>query len=381
MPQLIYSADSHLVEPPQVWDRVEPRYRDRAPRVLRNPADQAIPGEYYVFEKLKPIRVTNFFGAGQMHDKDKWEKFYAAGFENAPPSVMDPSARLAEQDADGVDGELIFPTMGMVILAAKDDELKAACFRAVNTYIAEYCSVDTNRLTGVGVVSMHDPEQAVTDLEDAKRMGLRGVLITGSPGEEGFGAPHLDRFWAAAQEMEMPLTMHDLQVRGEVAFTGTGLNFFMLPMEIQTALANMIVGGVFDRFPRLKVCSAENDFGWLPHFVHRLTHFVTKILDKDKRLQRLPLEVIQQNVWASTQFEDGTIMEYVAKAVGSDRIMWGSDYPHPDSTYPNSRDWIARAAAHLDAGDADRIFGLNVAELYGVDIAKLKAGQRQRETA
>lgn len=381
IPKLIYSADSHLVEPPEVWDRMEAKYRDRKPQVIRNLAGQTIPGEYYVFEGLKPIRVTNFFGAGHMHDKDEWARFMAAGFENAPDSVRNPAARLKEQDDDGVDGELIFPTYGMVILAAKDDELKSACFRAVNSYIAEYCSVDANRLTGVGVVSIHDMDQAIVDLEAAAKMGLKGVLISGSPGEGGFGAPHLDRFWRAAEEMGMPLTMHDLQVRGEVAFVGTGLNFFMLPMEIQTALADMMVGGVFDRFPKLKVASAENDIGWLPHFEHRLNHFVTKILDKNKRLKRLPLEVIQNNIWASTQFENNTIMEYVSKSVGSDRIMWGSDYPHPDSTYPNSRQWIADSSKGLDPVDADRIFGLNVTKLYNVDVSKLKKAKAEPEVA
>ena len=153
MPDFIFSADSHIVEPPEVWQRVEAKFRDRAPRVVRNPNNQAELGEYYVFEDLKPIIVTRFFGAGHLHDRQKWLEFVEHGFEYAPKSVWDPAARLAEQDLDGVDGELLFPTMGMVALAAKDDELKAACFRAVNSYIAEYAAHAPNRLVGVGVIS------------------------------------------------------------------------------------------------------------------------------------------------------------------------------------------------------------------------------------
>jgi len=375
MPELVISADSHLVEPPEAWDRVAKEYRDRAPKVLRNPNNVAAPGEYYVFEELKPIAVAKFFGAGHLHDPVEWAAFNSKGFEAAPKSVRDPKQRLKEQDLDGVDSEVIFPTMGMVILAAKDDELKAACFRGINQYIADYCSVDPNRLLAIGVVSIHDIPTALKDLEDAKKMGLRGVLITGSPGEGGFGAEHLNPFWAAAQEMDMPLTMHDLQVRGEVAFTGTKLNFFQLPMEIQTALAEMVVGGVFDRFPKLKVVSAENDVGWMPHFTHRLQHFITKI-PMGHKLQRLPDEVVRTNIWASTQFESATIMEYACKVAGEDRVMWGSDYPHPDSTFPNSRQWIAQNSAGLPSTLVDKIFGGNVAALYNVDTAALKKNKK-----
>ncbi|MDB5445714.1 MAG: putative aminocarboxymuconate-semialdehyde decarboxylase [Phenylobacterium sp.] len=374
MVDFVFSADSHIVEPPEMWQqRVEPRFRDRAPRVVRSLNDQ--PGEFYVFEELKPIGVTRFFGAGHLHERQKWLAFEANGFDAAPQSVRDPSARLVEQDRDGVDGELLFPTMGMVILAAKDDELKAACFRAVNAHLAEYCAYAPNRLVGAGVVSLHDVPTAIRDLEAAVKMGLRGVLVTGSPGAEGFGAARLDPFWAAAQEMDIPLTMHDLQVRGEVAFTGGQLTFFMLPMEIQTALADMIVGGIFDRFPKLKVCSAENDVGWLPHFVHRLEHFVTKIGARERTVQRLPSEVVRENIWASTQFEGSTILEYVSKAVGADRIMWGSDYPHPDSTFPNSRRWIQDSSAGLPPADVAKIFGGNVAGLYKVDVDALMRGK------
>jgi uncharacterized protein len=369
MIDVIFSADSHLVEPPEIWDRVESKFRDRAPRVVPMPAGQTVPGDYYVFEELKPILVTNFMGAGHLHDPDKWAKFRPHGFEVAPKSVFDPSARLDEQDIDGVDGEVIFPTMGMVLLAARDDELKAACFRAVNSYIAEYCSVDRNRLIGVGVVSLHDLDVALRDLEAAQKMGLHGVLITGSP-EGGFAASAYDRFWATAEEMQMPLTMHDLQVRGEVAFTGTKLNFFLLPMEIQAAFAEMIVGGIFDRFPRLQVVSAENDVGWLPHFVHRLTHFLTKI-PMGHDIKRLPLQVVQENFWGSTQFENAEILR-TASAVAPGRIMWGSDYPHPDSTYPNSREWIARNSAGLPEEMVAQIFGGNVTRLYNVDVQALK---------
>jgi predicted TIM-barrel fold metal-dependent hydrolase len=368
MADFIFSADSHIVEPPEMWERVEARFRDRAPRIERDVNGEK--GEYYVFEDLKPIIVTRFFGAGHLHDQRKWDAFFPGGFEKAPRSLRDPAARLQEQDLDGVNGELLFPTMGMVALAAKDDELKAACFRAVNAYLAEYCRYAPNRLVGAGVVSLHDIPTAIRDLEDAVKMGLRGVLITGSPGAEGFGAQHLDRFWAAAQEMDIPLTMHDLQVRGEVAFTGGRLTFFMLPMEIQTALADMIVGGVFDRHPKLKVVSAENDVGWLPHFVHRLGHYFT-IGGRTGTVKRLPEEVVKENIWASTQFEGATIMEFVSKAIGSDRIMWGSDYPHPDSTFPNSRKWLSDSFSTLPAADTAKIVGQNVAKLYKVDVAKL----------
>ncbi|MET0371383.1 MAG: amidohydrolase family protein [Sphingobium sp.] len=380
MQEIIFSADSHIVEPPEMWQqRLELKYRNRAPTTVRDLNGQK--GEFYVFEDLKPIPVTRLFGAGYLHDARKWKEFEPQGFEAAPKQIWDPAQRLVDQDFDGVDGELLFPTMGMIMLAAKDEELKAACFRAVNGYLADYCSHSPNRLVGVGVVSLHDVAQGIRDLEDSVKMGLRGALVTGSPGEGGFGQPQFDPFWAAAQEMDVPLVLHDLQVRGEVAFTGGRLTFFMLPMEIQAGLADMIVGGIFDRFPRLKVVSAENDIGWLPHFVHRMEHFMTKIGARAGGVDRLPSQVVRENIWASTQFEGATIMEYVSKAVGSDRIMWGSDYCHPDSTYPNSRKWIAESFGTLPAEDRARIVGGNAMKLYKVDADALIAAKQKKVTA
>ncbi|MET0378403.1 MAG: amidohydrolase family protein [Spongiibacteraceae bacterium] len=374
----VFSADSHIVEPPEMWQqRVEPAFRDRAPKTVRDINGEK--GEFYVFDTLKPIRVTRFFGAGHLHDREKWQQFEPHGFEKAPASIYDPAARLKEQDLDGVDGELLFPTMGMVMLAAKDDALKAACFRAVNAHLADYCSHAPNRLVGVGVVGINDVPTAIRDLQSAAKMGLRGVLITGAPGEGGYGAPVYDPFWAAAQDMDIPLTVHDLQVRGQVAFTMSGhMGFFSLPMEVQAGLADMILGGIFDRFPKLKIISAENDIGWLPHFVHRLEHACTKIGAAARPVKRLPSEVVRENIWASTQFEGSTIMEFVSKAVGADRIMWGSDYPHPDSTYPDSRKYIREIAGPLDPSDAAKIFGGNVAGIYGVDVDALIRDKKQR---
>lgn len=108
----------------------------------------------------------------------------------------------------------------------------------------------------------------------------------------------------------------------------------------------------------------------LTGFGHRLGHHFM-LGARDHGAKRMPAEVVRENVWASTQFEGEVILEFVSKVVGSDRIMWGSDYPHPDSTFPNTRKWIRDSFGSLNRDDAGRILGGNVAKLYKVDTKSL----------
>ncbi|MET0371381.1 MAG: amidohydrolase family protein, partial [Sphingobium sp.] len=266
----------------------------------------------------------------------------------------------------------------MMLFRIANDDLKAACFRAMNSWLAEYCSHSPNRLVGVGAVSLHDIPAAIKELERLRTLGLKGAMVTGNPpAGQDFSARMYDSFWAAAQEMDVKITMHDLVSREKAAFVNPlgVMGFFLLPMEVQATLAGLILGGVFDRFPGLKFISAENDISWFPHFMYRLDHgweqlgkrYVAEGTQWD--LEMMPSDYAKRNLWATFQFEGQANLEYVARVFGKERVMWGSDYPHPDSTWPNSRQHLEDALSTIPAEDRPAIVGGNVMALYDVELA------------
>ena len=135
----------------------------------------------------------------------------------APRSVWDPAERLKEQDRDGVSAEALYTSMGMLLFGLDNAELRAACFSAFNDWAAEYCSYDPKRLIGLGVVTLEDIPAAVEELTRIAQKGLRGALIWGAPPEDKpYSLPDYDPFWAAAQDLNMPLSLHILTGRGGV---------------------------------------------------------------------------------------------------------------------------------------------------------------------
>jgi predicted TIM-barrel fold metal-dependent hydrolase len=380
MDAFIFSADSHAAEPPNMWgDWIDPEYRDRAPRSERQFDERLqLSTDVFLAEDVEPTRVSGFFAA-RMFDlplADTPEEavqrqalvaeVWKAGWDGAPASVYNTAARLAEQDLDGVNGELIYPGMAMLLFGMRDIGLQRACFDAYNRWIVEYCSHDLSRLVPIGIVCAHDIPTAVADLEHAVTRGLKGAFLWGSPPDERpYSHPSFDPLWAAAAANDFPLTLHDLMFRGAISFNGA--NYHALPMEIELTLADMVLSGVFERHPNLKMVSAENDVSWFPHFMYRMDHAVDKLRGGPvgAQMSMRPSDYVKRNIWGTFQFENREI-PFVNEFLGAQQLMWGSDYPHPDGTFPNSRTFLADAFPGLDEDDKSLIIGGSAMRLYNV---------------
>ncbi len=363
----VISGDSHFVEPASMWtDRIDPKFRDKAPHTINGYKGRE--GEFFVCENISPVQVAGFFGSGK--SSEELPEHVKKGFEVAPKSVWNPAERLKEQDADGVSAEVLYTSMGMLLFGLDDADLRAACFRAFNNYAAEYCSHDPKRLIGLGTVTLEDIPAAVTELERIAKKGLRGTLIWGAPPEDKpYSLPDYDPFWAAAQDLNMPLSLHILTGRGGVRFSRRRVLFgyMKLPQEIQLTFADMITGGVLERFPRLKLVSAENDISWVPHFMYRLDHAYDRLRHfEGLSLPMMPSEYMKRNVVATFQFES-TNVNFTRQIYGAENIMWSSDYPHTDSPWPRSRQYIAEGFKDIPKADVQKIVGDNAAHLYGIN--------------
>jgi len=371
--QTLISADSHITEPPDVYvARVDAKYRDRAPHLVRNGER----GDMFVMgDPLPPIPVGLIAAAGKdpaeiRVEGVKWEDMHRGGW--------DPAARLVEQDQDGVSAELIYPTVGMMFCNHPDFELKRACFRAYNAWLAEYCGAAPDRLLGIGQIAMHDPREAIADLEELRRLGMRGVMLPGEPAEEDYDSPLYDDFFRAAVAMRLPVSFHILTSRGR-QFRGSALNGFMNTMRAcQDVIGMLVFGGVFDRHPELKVVSVEADAGWVPHYMYRMDHAYLRHrhhITPGKELKRKPSQYVADNVCVT--FQDDWTAFGAAKAgmINPDSVMWANDYPHSDSTWPWSQPLLARHAAGMAPEMLEKILFRNVAALYDIDLATIAQGK------
>lgn len=373
MRQTLISADSHITEPPDLYvSRVDTKYRDRVPHLVRN-GDR---GDMFVMgDPLPPIPVGLIAAAGKdpieiRIEGVKWEDMHRGGW--------DPVARLLEQDQDGVSAELIYPTVGMMLCNHPDFELKRACSRAYNAWLAEYCVTAPNRLLGIGQIAMHDPVEAIADLEELRALGMRGVMLPGDPAVEDYDSPIYDDFYRAAVEMGLPLSFHILTSRGK-QYRGSALNGFMNTMRAcQDVIGMLVFGGVFDRHPDLKIVSVEADAGWVPHYMYRMDHGYLRHrhhITPGKELGRKPSEYMSENIYVT--FQDDWTAFGAAKAgmINPGRVMWANDYPHSDSTWPWSQPLLARHAEGIPRDTLEKILFRNVAALYDIDLATIEQGK------
>jgi len=194
-------------------------------------------------------------------------------------------------------------------------------------------------------------------------------MIWGEPPEElPYDSTHWDPLWAAAQDAEFPLSLHILTGRG-----GTGVKwgsimrmYGTLHHGIERSLTTMLFGGVFRRFPRLKIVSAENDVGWMPHFLQRIDHAWDKYrsLEQGTFIPEPPSTYFRQNVYATFQHDPVGVRERAE--IGLDNLMWASDFPHSDSTWPRSREYVARDFAGVPDSQLRKMVHDNAARLYGL---------------
>ena len=366
---VIRSADSHVLEPGDLWvERVAEKYRDRAPKIVNEVDTKAgrQEGEWLVCDGIGPQRVASF-AAADVEDP-KWRtEANARGYEQLLSGGWDPAQRMKDQDIDGVSFEAIYPSMTMPMFGIPDSDFQYSVLAAYNDWISEYVGHDPKRMLGIGLICVDDLDRAVEEIARCAKLGLRGIMIPVDPGEPNYADPRYDPIWAAACDHDMPISLHILMGRH-----GTGLQrtpFLMAYVtqihEVQVSLAAILVSGVFHRYPKLKIVSVENDIGWIPHFLYKLTHGYDNFRYMiGYEAPKSPMDYMRSNVWFT--FQDDPVGCQHLEEIGADQVMWASDYPHGDSTWPYSRETIERNFAGLSADLISKAITRNVANLYGI---------------
>ena len=386
------SADAHLVIPLEWFmKRVPHKYEDLLPKRVR----MANGGDSYVIEGQRPYIAPNSLFAGKTP-----EEYYPLGLNWDSPGTGPPEQRLQELDTDGLDAEVLYPDPGArnVMRGVKGRDGYLAVLRAYNDYLAEeFCSVAPDRLLGLGLTPETSVDDAIAEMEHCVRLGHKGLLLSSFPSGMGYPSDEDDRFWAAAVEMNMPLTVH-------VAFDKRpgerGEPFFKYPREPVENLGpanfverlarygirggpnavQLVMYGVFDRFPTLGFYWAEEQFSWVPlylqqmdHNYERHRHWAERTLGI-KPLARLPSEYIREHNWWGF-FDEPIGVRLLRYEVGVDRVMWGGDFPHAESEWPNSLAVLDKVFAGVPEEEKHRMVAGNAIDFFHLEAATPGAGQ------
>jgi uncharacterized protein len=357
LPKRIYSCDDHLDIwnlPKDLWQsRLSAKYRDRGPKVVPQ-------GEHEFW-----IADGEMLGPSGLKLFGEYSATRRAGIDDDGFRPSNPELRLEDMERDGIHASVIYGP-NLLGLPIADVELKGACLAAYNDWALEFNSYAPDRLCVLPVLPTHSAEAAVMELERAVGRGHRGAIL--SPFEARIKEPEWERLWAAAADLATPLSFHighgtsmvKLAPRSweMAAFATVG------PVQLDEPLAIMIFSGALERHPGLQLVLAESGIGWLPYFVARMDEEAEKHLSNaaDYRLRAKPSEIFGRQVFAT--FEEEPLGPKLLPLLGADNCMWASDYPHPDSTFPHSREAIAEAFAGLDADTVGKVTSENCAELY-----------------
>ncbi len=369
----VISADSHAIEPPDLWQCYLPHaYKDRGPRVISEST-----GDIWVCEGM-PSHIAKRPMGAVARNREKAYAAAAAGDKRYATDANDwnPDARVEYMRQDGVDAEVLYPNYAMRAFGIPDPGLQQAVCQAYNDWLSDFCSTHPRELSGIALIPVSDVGWAIRECRRAREKGLVGVLLPQDTLDGSrYSAAQWDPLWATLAELGLPLSLHIIAsghanthwTRDETGEESAAVGYAVLPVRMARAFGTFILEGVFDRHPGLKLISAENELSWAANFLGRLDwgyHRRTMAKDPMVRCRRLPSEYWHEHCYLT--FIDDLPGVMLREFIGVDRIMWSSDFPHLDSSWPASQHFLEKHLAAVPADEARPIVAETCARLYGL---------------
>ena len=384
------SADSHVVEASDVFTGLPERFGDDAPRIMYAGTDK----DAIIIPSKGAAGVRRRIGIAGLRGRDGAEverrtgykpnvddmsdgeivKIMSQGYDGIREGIKNGAERPVDQDIDGIAAEFLYPGF-FGLFSFENLELLVACQQNYNDWLHDYSTAAGGRLFGLAAIPVQDPEAAVAELQRVVKMGFKGGCIPcTSPPEHPYHDDIYEPVWAAAEEARFPLAMHV----GTNAYTPKAFrqnralrdpvgDYAQSQISIQRTLVELIVHGVATKFPNLQFVVAEFNGGWIAHWLDRIEQGLQReysFRGKGAYTGEKPHDIWARQFWATIEDDRPAIL--TRELIGVDNLMWGSDYPHVDSTWPCSLNVLDEVFADIPSEDRDKITRTNVERLYGL---------------
>jgi uncharacterized protein len=345
----VIDADGHVTEPPNLWEEyMEPRFREGCPKLVTiEDGHEILRLEYDDAVDLSRGKQRITFGAvgafGARDGSVKPNGPYLQGRKGG----FDPHARIPDMDAEGIDAAFLYPSLGLFFGSIKNPEFAAAAARAYNRWLADYCKPYPERLFGAAMLPMQSVELAVQEMRyAAKELNFHAGFIRPNPyNGRTLHDPEYDPLWAEAQEINFSIGIHGGSESGQPTvamdrFTrGRAVRHVVAhTFEMMAAATSLIMCGVCDKYPRLKIAFLESGGGWMAGWLDRMDRHFDDVGMNDTGLKARPSEIFRRQCFISFEPVEGTL-PLLADYIGSDNILWATDYPHLDG-FPNAPQMI-----------------------------------------
>ena len=383
------SADSHALEGPEVFEGLPERFGDDAPRVIhtegkgdyistpsnpkrsRNVAVMALAGTRLDYVTPLPREHASKPGAGSIDDPEI-QAYFTGGYAAMRPGLTDGARRPDDQDIDGVSAEILYPGW-FPMFSLTNLDLLIALQQNYNNWMHNQQVASKGRLVGLAALPVQNPEAAVIELERVIKLGFKGIVIpSNAPRGRRYSDDAYEPMWALAEEAGLPIGFHVacmshvpdwLKASNErdpiVQYAGS-------PGLIHDTMIELMVRGVCTRHPKLKFVLAEFNAGWVAHWLDKVQQGWAREYAKDSS-SVAPVNVL--DIWKRQFYatiEDDTAALNTREMIGEETLLWGSDYPHTDSTWPCSSQVLDEMFENFSPEARDKITRTNVANLYSL---------------
>lgn len=381
----IIDVDTHYSEPHDLWtSRAPAKLKDRVPRVITRPdgkLDWVLDGEISLATNAMAVSVVRPDGSVALG-----RDFMNMTIKDIHPSSYDIKERLKMMDASNIKAQIIYPNVlgfGGQHCAKVDGDLRLASVQIYNDFMADMQEESGGRLCPMIMTPWWDVKDTVKEIERMLKRGMKGVNCNTDPqsypGVPDLGDPHWDPMWALCQEAKLPINFHigasnvAIDWITNLAWKSNpnigrrfGVSSVFLFFGNARVMANLLLSGICERFPGIQFVSVESGVGWIPFLLEALDY---QVIDgqPDHGLSMKPSELFARNFHGCFWFEKKNLAESV-RAVGVDRVMFETDFPHPTCSYPEGPDYVMKGLAGLTYEERKMILETNARKLYNITI-------------
>ncbi len=367
----VVDADGHVLEPINLWEHyIDPTFRDRRPqRFTDTDGKERLKIDGKAFGGKKGLGTLGAIGArdGIVLDDN-------LAYEEGRPGGFDPHKRIPDMDFDGIDAAFLYPSLCLGFGGVEDPALAAALYRAYNRWLADYCKPYPDRLFGVAMLPLQSIDAAIDEMRFArKELGFRAGFIRPNPyNGRMLHDPAYEPFWTAAEELDMAIGLHEGSALNQPTvgvdrFATRGAQHIIShTMEMMLACLSVVWGGVVERHPKLRIGFLESGGGWVAPWLDRMDRHFDDQGFNDSGLTTRPSDLFRRNCWISFEPVEGSL-KVLADYIGPHKIMWATDYPHPDGFFPGAPKMIGKQLAGLSAATRHQVMGGGAMGFYGLN--------------